>query len=76
MCLPEQQTRAGTSTKNSLTNKLSDNNMKAKYIKPEMWDNNTDLEKDVLLIASETPADPTKPQEIKEEKDAWNEGLW
>ena len=76
MCLPEQQTRAGTSTKNSLTNKLSDNNMKAKYIKPEMWDNNTDLEKDVLLIASETPADPEKPQETKEEKDVWNEGLW
>ena len=76
MCLPEQQTRAGTSTKNSLTNKLSDNNMKAKYIKPEMWDNNTDLEKDVLLIASETPADPEKPQETKEEKNAWNEGLW
>ncbi len=50
--------------------------MKAKYIKPEMWDNNTDLEKDVLLIASETPADPTKPQETKEEKDVWNEGLW
>lgn len=50
--------------------------MKAKYIKPEMWDNNTDLEKDVLLIASETPADSTKPQETKEEKDVWNEGLW
>ena len=49
-----------------------DNNKKAFFalLRSGLW------EKDVLLIASQTPADPEQPQETKEEKNAWNEGLW
>lgn len=75
-CLPEQQTRAGTSNQISLTPK-TDNNMKAKYIKPEMANIDLGVEDVILqLSTSEQGADPSQPQETKEEKNAWNEGLW